>query len=213
MATSYKSQFLKADMRSVQLQPHMRQLATKCDDGLTVADIYAAPGACVALPLAAGCLNIIFPVAGGILVTDAGSQHQLSPEELYCYSGNNEKEIWIENPYPADTINFLHICINQPDGQVAATIAALSITEKNRMVQAMAGCLKVGVYDSRVKDRITLSPGCNRVFTYVINGSFEVEERLMEYRDGLCLWDVSELEFEALSETAIILVIEYSPLK
>jgi hypothetical protein len=51
------------------------------------------------------------------------------------------------------------------------------------------------------------------MMVYIINGSFEVDGRLMEHRDALLVWDTDSIEYEALSEAAIILLIEFSPSK
>ena len=48
----------------------------------------------------------------------------------------------------------------------------------------------------------------NGVFVYAIQGALEVQYRLMHEGDGLALWDVDEVEFEALSNDAILLIVE-----
>ena len=45
-------------------------------------------------------------------------------------------------------------------------------------------------------------------FVFIIEGAFEVQNRLLEARDGLSLWNLSKLEFEALSNDAILMIIE-----
>jgi hypothetical protein len=46
------------------------------------------------------------------------------------------------------------------------------------------------------------------VFVYVIEGAVEFQNRLLEQRDGLALYSVTTSEFEALSNDAILLVLE-----
>ena len=46
------------------------------------------------------------------------------------------------------------------------------------------------------------------VFIFVIHGELEVQYRLMHEGDGLALWEVDEVEFEALSNNAILLILE-----
>ncbi len=49
----------------------------------------------------------------------------------------------------------------------------------------------------------------NSVFAFVIQGAFEVQGRLLHARDGLGLWDDTNLiELEALSNDAIVLLVE-----
>ncbi|MEO5593159.1 MAG: hypothetical protein ABIR15_06605 [Chitinophagaceae bacterium] len=46
------------------------------------------------------------------------------------------------------------------------------------------------------------------LFAFVIKGAFEMEGRLPHARDGWALWDTGAAEMKALSNDAIILVIE-----
>lgn len=49
----------------------------------------------------------------------------------------------------------------------------------------------------------------NSLFVFIIQGVFEVQGRLLHARDGLGLWnEANEIELEALSNDAIILLIE-----
>jgi hypothetical protein len=43
---------------------------------------------------------------------------------------------------------------------------------------------------------------------FVLNGAFEAKGCLLHERDGLALWDTNEIEMEALSNDAMMLVIE-----
>ena len=43
---------------------------------------------------------------------------------------------------------------------------------------------------------------------FVIHGAFEVENRLLESRDGLAIWNTDRIELEALSNEAILLLLE-----
>ena len=46
------------------------------------------------------------------------------------------------------------------------------------------------------------------VFVFVIDGAFEVSNRLLQARDGLAITKASQVEFESLSNEAIIMFIE-----
>jgi hypothetical protein len=50
------------------------------------------------------------------------------------------------------------------------------------------------------------------VFGFVIEGAFEFQNRLLETRDSIALWnednETLQIEFEALSNDAIILIAE-----
>ena len=68
--------------------------------------------------------------------------------------------------------------------------------------------LHFGVFDGRREAEYRLENPENGIFAFVINGAFELENRLLEARDGLALWDTDKLELEALSENAILLLLE-----
>ena len=46
------------------------------------------------------------------------------------------------------------------------------------------------------------------IFGIVINGACEFQDRLMETRDAILLYDLNTLEFEALSENLLIIFLE-----
>ena len=48
----------------------------------------------------------------------------------------------------------------------------------------------------------------NGFFAFVIEGAFELEGRLLHARDGLALWNLEKIEWEALSGGAILLVLQ-----
>lgn len=50
-------------------------------------------------------------------------------------------------------------------------------------------------------------PG-HSLFVFVVQGAFEVQYRLLEGGDGLALWALSQTEIEALSDEAILLLLE-----
>lgn len=66
----------------------------------------------------------------------------------------------------------------------------------------------IGVFGGRESGNYVLKKAGNGIFGMVINGAFEFQNRLLENRDAILLWDLEELEFEALSENALILFFE-----
>ena len=66
----------------------------------------------------------------------------------------------------------------------------------------------IGIFDGREEGRYILREQSHGIFGMVINGAFEFQNRLLENRDAVLITDIEELEFEALSENAIILFFE-----
>ena len=48
----------------------------------------------------------------------------------------------------------------------------------------------------------------NGIYAFIIEGVFEVQDRLLHTKDALDLWNTDEIDFEALSNGAILLLFE-----
>jgi hypothetical protein len=66
----------------------------------------------------------------------------------------------------------------------------------------------IGKLDGRAELTYELSNPNNNAFVFVLEGAFEVQYRLLESKGGLALWNTRQVELEALSDSAIILVLE-----
>lgn len=164
---------------------------------------------------------ILLPTVGGLELID-NSQESIfvSTGESFRFIAFPESAFKIVNPYPTETMGYLQIHL-KPDlsGEVLNNLMdetplnSFSLDEKNHLVPAFTSTAKsvsawVGQYDGRVEDTYVISKPENALFIYVINGAFEVQNRLLETGDALTLWNTEEVEFEALSDGAVILVME-----
>lgn len=210
MTAIYNSRFIKAETRIPTLQGGCKMYTTQPNDGFFIHDVYIPAGENFILDVATKGQNILFPIVGGIIV--GPQKQQLVPGDIYYMPADTESNWQIHNPF-SETVNFLYISITTEEAS-GESLASIGLSVKNQLIQGsgLAGNIKVGVYDSRVKGLMSLNLG-TELFTYIINGSFEVDGRLMEYRDGLYQWDITETDYEALSEAAIILMIECSSFK
>ena len=143
--------------------------------------------------------------------------------------------IELGNPYEEELVNFLHLwfkhssppwsespwfvsprTIPNPPQQVAfdlnnhkdKLIELPTGQESPAPVNRLFGKQFIGKFTGRTEITHTITPPYNGLFVFVIEGAFEVQYRLLHARDGLALWDLQEVEFEALSNDAIILVTE-----
>lgn len=165
------------------------------------------------------CQIILLPMVGAIEVEEKGKEAQFvnSGEVLFLLASPG-KDYTITNPYPDQAINYLQIRIN--DGQFLSTPMSSSgitvqfnLSETNvllpvRGYNGSSAHLFIGQYDGRAEGIFTSWNANHSAFIFVIEGAFEVQNRLLERRDGLALRNVEEVEFEALSNGAIILVID-----
>jgi hypothetical protein len=66
----------------------------------------------------------------------------------------------------------------------------------------------IGKFDGRKEGTHIVTDAGKGIFVFVIEGAFEVQNRLLQLRDGLALWNTASIEFEALSNDAILLLLE-----
>ena len=165
------------------------------------------------------CQVILLPIVGAIEVGEKGREPTFvnSGEALFLPAAE-DKHYTITNPYPDEAINYLQARIN--DGQFLSTPMSLSgittrfdLRETNvlhpvRGYNGSSAHLFIGQYDGRAEGVFTSGNPRHNAFIFVIEGAFEVQNRLLERRDGLALGNAEEIEFEALSNGAIILVID-----
>ena len=157
---------------------------------------------------------IILPLFGGIeLKYNLGNEEFLRVEEIRVIPVYDEMEITIFNPYENENVSFLQIDFQTDKFYSKNYTEQLEINFSNRnqlnsLFKNEKAIGFAGIYDGRKEGFYTLKNPKNGVFVFVINGAFEVENRLLEAKDGLSLQEVSEIEWEALSENAILLVFE-----
>lgn len=68
--------------------------------------------------------------------------------------------------------------------------------------------LPVYIGNFQGRSEATLETQDHKLFVFVIEGAFEVQHRLLEYRDGMLLWNTSQVELEALSNHAKLLILD-----
>jgi len=122
------------------------------------------------------------------------------------------------NPYEEDLVNFLQLWIRRPAG-ISPTDETFSFdldASKNRLIPLIgddvsAYRLFIAKVEGRQEIEHRVAVAGSGLFVFVIEGAFEVQNRLLEARDGLALRGVDLLEAEALSNDAILLLIELAP--
>jgi hypothetical protein len=164
---------------------------------------------------------ILLPVVGGLeLVDGAGESVFIGVGESFRFIAFPENDFKISNPYPVETVNYLQIHLRPNMSDTAlnnllddSPLNVFSLEEKNKLVPAFTSSDKtvvgkIGLYGGRQEETVVNQNTANVLFSYVISGAFEVQNRLLEVGDALTLWNAEELEFEALSDGAVVLVME-----
>ena len=159
---------------------------------------------------------LLLPIVGAIAF-----KNSLDTEESYLSAGEGHifsaaKGMWFEmgNPYETDLVNVLQIWIKNDTQPFEPKIHAFDfdlLAHKNQLIPLFTSDTEgvyIGQFDGRQDGIYTLKNSKNGVFAFVIEGAFEVQNRLLEPRDGLALSAVESIEFEALSNNALILFLE-----
>lgn len=213
--TVYKSRFLKADRRTVIQTADSQTYRTTFEQQARFDDIFMLPGTSLR-PDTAGLTGqlLVLPIVGGALLTTVQeTDRALLPGCIYTIPAADARSFTLTNPFEQETVNLLLLQAPVPTA-ISDTVQEflLPLTTKNVLITTENQALpaRVGLYDSRVKDTIPTSNPSSFSLCYVINGSFEIEDRLVEHRDALLFWETPEIDFEALSETAILFCLEFA---
>lgn len=159
---------------------------------------------------------LLLPVVGGIELVDAlGESVFLGAGELFHFTAFPEQAYRIENPFETEAVNFLVIglkadlTVSGHSGSFPATTFDLTTRNQlNSLFTASNARVYIGKYGGRQQGTHPVSDPQKALFAFSIEGAFEVQNRLLHPRDGLALRNTGELEFEALSNDAILLIME-----
>lgn len=157
------------------------------------------------------------PLVGTLEITDANANvHYIEPGSLFRQQVQKGESLCVYNAFAEDVlIQYLQIVV-RAETPVSPSIPELIHVEiRERMNELVelhnhnSGIsLCMGLFSGRSEALIPVSKQSKGVFCYIIQGAFEVQYRLLEKGDGLALWDIEEVDMEALSENAIMLLLE-----
>lgn len=158
-------------------------------------------------------LVILMPLVGLLEVEESkvASGQLLIPEEIKILSLKKGQSFYLANPHKKDLVNFLQIRIRGTGLTTKKSFGGYVNNSLFPIFRRNECQFHFGVFEGRKEAVYQLQNPKNGVFAFVINGAFEFENRLLESRDALSLWDVETVELEALSENAIIVLLEVAP--
>lgn len=154
---------------------------------------------------------VLIPWIGDVVVSDPSGKPILLEEgqvHLMPYSRGDYYEL--RNPYEGDSINFFQLRFAGDFLQQAEIFQVALENHPNRLKPIYKGThqILIGEFDGRAEGIYRPKNTGNKLFFFAIEGAFEIQNRLIQPRDGLALWQVEQVEFEALSEGAVLLVVE-----
>ncbi|MBA4053266.1 MAG: pirin [Marivirga sp.] len=163
-------------------------------------------------------LIVLLPIVGACEYRDSGIQGMADAGQSVFFPVYKDSEFEISNPYKDELINYLYIELSG-DRSLNATSTVVSFdldNNRNKLIPLFSNqrtihrnlSIYLGKFGGREEGIYTLKDPFKGIFVFIIEGAFEVQNRLLQARDGLALRGTDHVEFEALSNDAIILVIE-----
>lgn len=207
-ADNYKVTIHKSEWREKQQQGAFEQLTTIAGQ-LRIEDIKLLPSGEMEWSSEPDTDVFLLPIAGALNISQDILKTQVQPEEVYATTLHNS--LHVSNPLADTAINFLRIvCKRKRSRNRKPVVGNIALGKKNALtsVGLLNKNISIGFFDSRQKGVYTPDAGSTAVNVFIINGSFEAEDRLLEYRDALTLESCAEIGFEALAESSILLIIE-----
>ena len=152
---------------------------------------------------------VLIPLVGAIDLKLENSDEFITVNQVHIFSIEKESTFSISNPYEIELVNFLQIRFNSKSQDSNKITFDLDIRNKvTTLAENENFCLSIGLFDARCEVIHHIKNNNHGLFTFVLNGAFEFQNRLLENRDGLKIWEVDKIEFEALSENAMLLIID-----
>jgi redox-sensitive bicupin YhaK (pirin superfamily) len=167
---------------------------------------------------------LVLPITGTVQVAPQPTVPiRIDVEELQVFTLPANSTIRFTNPYETELISFLHLWLTaEPtDYNVSTQHFTFDFQAlENRLVEVTPGrgqpklestlpfALSLGCFAGRHEAVYTAKEEGARFFVFVLAGAFELEGRLLHEKDGLALWGTTDFELEALSNNALLLVLE-----
>lgn len=167
---------------------------------------------------------VLLPVVGGLEYASGGETYFLEPGQAGTLSLAAGTTYSVANPYSAEFITCLQLWFTPAPPTSSPVVSQLSfdLATPNRLVpffgnaldQTGAACSGfIGRFIGRGEGTYTVGPvakgDTKRVFAFVLQGAFEIANRLLHGKDGLALAYEQDdvLEFEALSNDALLVML------
>ena len=163
----------------------------------------------------ANSTQIFIPITGGIDIVAKTKEYAVETGQVQILNMEKGEVLEISNPYKDDTINYLQLGITNEDYFFSKNTSFDFDFEKNpnQLIEIINDGklpfkLSVGLFAGRKEAVYEMKSSANSLYTFIVDGAFEIEGRLMHARDGLALWNTEKIELEALSNNAIVVVLE-----
>jgi hypothetical protein len=162
---------------------------------------------------------LILPITGAVQAAVGGEPARLvDVGQVLLLTVPAGDKLQLSNPYDTELISVLHLWLRVDElvaAPAAQSFAFATEALENQLAEIIAPATAAGVPGLALslgrfagrREAIYKLRG-SRCFAFVLAGAFELEGRLLHEKDGLALWDLAEVELEALSNDALVLLVE-----
>ncbi len=221
MIQQHQAQIYKSDFREISITETGKRFITinasdnHCDSNYIylLNEEILLPKCSVITTVESSADVILLPLFGGVEYKDSlGNEDFIRVEQISHIEAKKGMSFELYNPY-GQNVSYLQIWFNAKEQHPQNNCKSFDfdLNLKNQLIplfETSQALGFVGIYDGRKEDLYTLKEASNGVFVFVIHGAFEVENRLLEARDGLRIEQIETIEWEALSENALLMILE-----
>ncbi|WP_245119881.1 pirin [Hymenobacter volaticus] len=164
---------------------------------------------------------ILIPIIGEVTAATIAGSATVGVEQLQLLTVPANTTVQLTNPYETELVTFLQLWVRAewPIQEISSYISDFQLTaiEKqlfpivpstnSKISLALPFAVSIGRFAGRQEVVYQLENQAS-FFAFVLAGAFEAQGRLLQEKDGLALWNTKEVELEALSNNALLVVIE-----
>jgi len=165
--------------------------------------------------VAEDCLVVLLPIVGGVGYRRGRAQGTVEIGQAYTFFAGRHETFEFFNPYGSELINYLQIRVRVTSSEGIVNETAFDLEHGHNQLQPFLITSYhegpygyIGKFEGRHKGHYMAKNPDKQVFACVIEGVFEIQDRLLESRDSLVLHHTGAVELEALSANAIVLILE-----
>ncbi|WP_233754015.1 hypothetical protein [Algoriphagus sp. AGSA1] len=153
---------------------------------------------------------LIIPLIGRIQIHNATKQHVADVEEAVLISIEPGEECTIFNDFENSEVHYM--TAGFASHEPADGIARFSLVPDKLLTLfddvSLRGLMKVSIGQWKGRSEGEFIPSTPNTFAWVVQGAFEIANCLLQKADGLAVRGSEKIEFEALSNEAIIIFVE-----
>lgn len=153
---------------------------------------------------------LIMPLIGRVQVNNAKNQNVVDVGEALMVSIKSNEPCTLLNDFETSDVHFVIAGFSSNEPIEGITRFSLSPDKLVTLFDEVSqrGLMKAVIGQWNGRSDGEFSPSSPKTFAWVVQGAFEIENCLLQKADGLVIYGQEKIEFEALSNDAIVIFLE-----